>query len=112
MKLRPGFKLVLYVSLSLLYFSGAYVWARGMAPDASRLTVSLLHFHSIISLWFLILFGYLWHSHIQKGLKARKKMKSGISLPLGSALLGHKKGEKVKVATPKGTVEYLIVIIK
>ena len=75
MKLRPGFKLVLYVSLSLLYFSGAYVWARGMAPDASRLTVSLLHFHSIISLWFLILFGYLWHSHIQKGLKADDRVK-------------------------------------
>ncbi len=32
--------------------------------------------------------------------------------PLGSALLGHKKGEKVKVVTPKGTIEYTIVIIK
>jgi transcription elongation factor GreA len=32
--------------------------------------------------------------------------------PLGSALLGHKKGEKVKVSTPKGAVEYTIVIIK
>jgi transcription elongation factor GreA len=32
--------------------------------------------------------------------------------PLGSVLLGHKKGEKVKVTTPKGTVEYTIVIIK
>lgn len=32
--------------------------------------------------------------------------------PLGSALLGHKEGDKVKVATPKGTVEYEIVNIK
>ena len=32
--------------------------------------------------------------------------------PLGSALLGHKKGDMVKVVTPKGTVEYTIVIIK
>jgi transcription elongation factor GreA len=32
--------------------------------------------------------------------------------PLGSALLGHKKGEVVKVATPKGAVSYTIVIIK
>jgi transcription elongation factor GreA len=32
--------------------------------------------------------------------------------PLGSALLGHKKGEVVKVTTPKGTVAYTIVIIK
>lgn len=32
--------------------------------------------------------------------------------PLGSALLGHKKGDKVKVSTPKGAVEYTVVIIK
>lgn len=32
--------------------------------------------------------------------------------PLGSALLGHKKGDIVKVTTPKGTVSYSIVIIK
>jgi transcription elongation factor GreA len=32
--------------------------------------------------------------------------------PLGSALLGHKKGEKVKVTTPKGTIEYTVIIIK
>ncbi len=32
--------------------------------------------------------------------------------PLGSVLLGHKKGDKVKVVTPKGTVEYTVVIIK
>ncbi len=28
--------------------------------------------------------------------------------PLGSALLGHKKGDKVKVSTPKGTIVYEI----
>jgi transcription elongation factor GreA len=32
--------------------------------------------------------------------------------PLGSALLGHKKGEVVKVSTPKGKVAYTVVIIK
>ncbi|MFA6314746.1 MAG: transcription elongation factor GreA [Candidatus Paceibacterota bacterium] len=32
--------------------------------------------------------------------------------PLGSALLGHKKGDKVTITTPKGKVEYTIVIIK
>jgi len=32
--------------------------------------------------------------------------------PLGSALLGHKKGENVTVSTPKGKVVYTIVIIK
>jgi transcription elongation factor GreA len=32
--------------------------------------------------------------------------------PLGSSLLGHKKGDKVKVPTPKGTVVYTIDTIK
>ena len=31
--------------------------------------------------------------------------------PLGSALLGHKKGETVKVQTPKGIIEYKIIDI-
>lgn len=32
--------------------------------------------------------------------------------PLGAAFLGLKKGEKVKVATPKGSVEYRVVEVK
>ena len=32
--------------------------------------------------------------------------------PLGAALLGHKKGDKVTVDTPKGKVTYTVVIIK
>lgn len=32
--------------------------------------------------------------------------------PLGSALLGHKKGDKVTVSTPKGKVTYTIEVIK
>lgn len=32
--------------------------------------------------------------------------------PLGSALLGHKVGDKVKVSTPKGMVTYTIAAIK
>lgn len=32
--------------------------------------------------------------------------------PLGSALLGHKKGDKVSISTPKGKITYTIEIIK
>jgi len=32
--------------------------------------------------------------------------------PIGSALLGHKRGDKVNVTTPKGTTTYTIVIVK
>lgn len=32
--------------------------------------------------------------------------------PIGSAILGHRKGDKVKVSTPKGEVMYTIAVIK
>ena len=32
--------------------------------------------------------------------------------PLGDAFIGHKKGEKIKVKTPKGEVEYKILEVK
>ena len=32
--------------------------------------------------------------------------------PLGAAFLGHKKGEKISVAAPKGAVEYKIIEVK
>lgn len=32
--------------------------------------------------------------------------------PLGSALLGHKQGDKVKVQTPKGLITYMIAAMK
>jgi transcription elongation factor GreA len=32
--------------------------------------------------------------------------------PIGSAILGHKEGDSVKVSTPKGTVSYKIEVIK
>jgi len=32
--------------------------------------------------------------------------------PLGSAVLGHKKGDKIRVKTPKGTVEYTVAFVR
>ena len=32
--------------------------------------------------------------------------------PLGSAFIGHKKGDKIEVKTPKGTIEYKILEVK
>ncbi|MEI6498566.1 MAG: transcription elongation factor GreA [bacterium] len=41
-------------------------------------------------------------------------LKGLISLdsPIGSALVGHKKGDKVKVSTPSGTTEFKIISVK
>ena len=32
--------------------------------------------------------------------------------PLGSALLGHKQGDRIKVQTPKGSMDYLVAAVK
>jgi transcription elongation factor GreA len=32
--------------------------------------------------------------------------------PLGSALLGHKEGDKIKVQTPKGVIHYVVAALK
>jgi len=64
------------------------------------------------------------HIRVQNGGEAREFMIVGASeadpangkisneSPLGSAFLGRKKGEKIKVTTPKGSVEYKVIEVK
>ncbi len=85
MKIRQGFKAFLYVSLLGLYLSGVLVWIlntwfqrdQGLGLEPSVYATPSLHIHSILGLWFLILFGYLFHSHVLPGLRRKKKIKSG-----------------------------------
>jgi hypothetical protein len=81
--------------MALLYFSGAVVWildrwfkvdnGMGLEPEAHQLTV--LHFHSIIGLWFIFLFGYVFHAHVLIGWRRKKKLKSGVFLVIAIAVL-------------------------
>ena len=38
-----------------------------------------LQLHSVIGLWFLALFGYLFHSHVRPAWRRRRKLKTGTS---------------------------------
>ena len=85
MKIRSQFKYSLYVSVLFLYLTGVLYWVldqwfkvdRGLGLEASPFAALSLHSHSILGLWFLILFGYLFHSHILPGLKRKQKLRSG-----------------------------------
>jgi hypothetical protein len=85
LKIRKSFKYFLYLSLLTLYATGVFVWIlntwfkldRGLGPEPSPYALTSLHIHSVIGLWFLILFGYLFHSHILPSLRRKQKLKSG-----------------------------------
>lgn len=88
MKFSRQMKFVLFTSLSTLYFSGVLVWAlghwfltdNGFGPEPSAMRTFWLQIHSVIGLWFLALFGYLFHSHVRPAWRRRRKLKTGASL--------------------------------
>ena len=55
-----------------MYGTGVATWALSrwffiqgtLGPEVSPLRLWWLQIHSIVSLWFMILFGYLYHSHV------------------------------------------------
>jgi hypothetical protein len=87
-KISSQFKLVLFATCFLVYFSGLGTWIlgrwfqvdQGMGPEPLSAHLTLLHSHSVVSLWFLMVFGYLFHSHVLKGWKAKLKLQSGLVL--------------------------------
>ena len=93
MKFGRRFKILFFVIAIAMYASGAgqFVAARwfpverGFGPEPSGLAIALLRAHSSVSFLFLIVFGYLLHSHVRPGLRSKKKFKSGLSvlIPIG-----------------------------
>ena len=88
MKIPKVLKWILYFVLFAVYGTGLIYWILknwaqkdyGMGPEAWHGSIWFLQSHSILGLGFLILFGYLIHSHIEKGLRTKKKTKSGLFL--------------------------------
>ncbi|MFI5350283.1 MAG: hypothetical protein ACHQ2Z_12115 [Elusimicrobiota bacterium] len=95
MKLGGRFKAALLWTSALLYASGIAAWALATrfqtageyGPEPSPLKPWFLHAHSVAGLAFLVLFGYLWHAHIEPGLKHQKKKPSGLTLLAALAVL-------------------------
>ena len=85
MKLSRRFKVVLLLTLALMYSSGVLTWALsywflshtefGDEPSASR--TPALQIHSVVSLWFMVVYGYLFHAHIEPSWRKRRRRKSG-----------------------------------
>ncbi len=79
----------------MLYATGFLVWVAktflqvdtGFGLEAPAATIWYLRSHSMISLWFLIIFGYLYRSHIQPGLNSSRKKISGLTFLIGIAIV-------------------------
>lgn len=88
MKLGGRFKTLLLGTSAFLYMSGLAAWAlarffqtdQGYGPEPSPLKPWFLHAHSIAGFLFLILFGYLWHAHVEPGLSRQKRKLSGLTI--------------------------------
>jgi hypothetical protein len=96
MKLGRTFKAVLFWCSGLLYATGLAAWAlasryfqvdQGYGPEPSPLKPRFLHAHSVLGLAFLGVFGYLWHAHVEPGLKHKRKKQSGLALVIPSFVL-------------------------
>jgi hypothetical protein len=95
MKLGPRFKAALLGTSAVLYLTGLAVRLldarfqtdQGYGPEPSPLKPWALHAHSVAGFVFFILFGYLWHAHVEPGLGRRKKKLSGLTLLAAFAVL-------------------------
>lgn len=85
MKIKRLFKINLAVSFTALYLTGFLYWwlvsRHPQTPETEPVAggTLFLHSHSILGLWSLILFGYLYRSHIQPGFKAKRRRLSGFA---------------------------------
>jgi hypothetical protein len=85
-KFTPAFKTVFWTTIVGLYLSGLGTWILqnwfysdvGYGLQRREQTTTWLHTHSVAGLFFIGMFGYLIHSHVEMGLKQRRKIKTGL----------------------------------
>ena len=95
MKLTYGLKKTLLLTLLVIYGSGVGTWVLSnwfqkmgtMGLETSPYRVWWLEAHSVSSLWFIGLFGYLIHSHVLVAWRRCKKVRSGLGLTLSFLLM-------------------------
>lgn len=83
MRVDRRLKWIFYISFSLLYVSGALEYGLRffhIVEDGSPTEAMILHWHGIVGLWFLYLFGHFFKAHIWPSLRQNRHRKSGISL--------------------------------
>src|ERR1035437_8044871 len=88
MKLKRRFKYILLLTLSTMYVSGLITWIMthwflidsGFGNEPSPFRLFWLQMHSVIGLWYLILFGYMFHAHVRPSWKKGRRIKTGVAL--------------------------------
>jgi hypothetical protein len=79
-----GLRVVFYISFSILYISGALDFLfQPQSPEQSL----ALKIHGVAGLWFLVLFGHFFRSHIWPSLNFRRHRKTGITLWITMTIL-------------------------
>lgn len=85
MKISSGTKKTLLITLGLLWASGVVTWIMGswfqvddgLGPAPSPFRIWWLQLHSVTGMFFMILFGYLWHAHVRPSWMRRRRIWSG-----------------------------------
>lgn len=93
--MKPKARAVFYISFTALFLSGLIFYlldrfftVQGpFGPVASPARLWSLQIHSVISLWFLFLFGYIYASHIGPNLRFQRRRRSGLFFLIPMAIL-------------------------
>ena len=88
MKLGWRLKRIVLTSLLAMYLTGLATWflghwwlvESGFGLEPTPFRNLALQFHSVISLWFLVLFGYLARAHVIPAWYGGRKIKSGVAV--------------------------------
>ena len=86
MKLAGRFRVVFISSILALYLSGVNIWVlqkfftqdNGMGPENPAATIWVLRFHAVVSIAFLMAFGYFIRVHIIPGLRGKDRKPGGM----------------------------------
>jgi hypothetical protein len=97
MKIKGSVRPLFYTFFSVLYLTGGSFWifdkfiriTTPLGEDHHPAQAIIFRIHGVVAYLFLILFGYLIHSHIRPGLlnKQKKSFKSGWGMIVATSLL-------------------------
>ena len=95
MKIPYRQKLTLLLSLSALYITGLLTWVlshwfferTNFGEEPSALRAFWLQMHGLAGLWFLVLFGFIFHSHLMPAWRRGRKRLTGSLLTAVLAFL-------------------------
>src|SRR5689334_9871281 len=85
MKIPLRQKIILFSTLAALYLTGLLTWilsnwffvVSSFGAEPTPMRVFWLQLHGVISLWFLAVFGFIFHAHVLPAWKRGRKRWTG-----------------------------------